>query len=526
MYSYKKSWLAGVVVAIMLWTLGTASCTNTTKGSDSSVSNSAPGGHSEPSKSISEMLADISKDVGQVRISKEGSGDRQVCVFEERHNSVAAQIEIALMLLRLHDRYGLRDIALEGLTKDREFPSIKWFRDMGGPDDSELRNQIAVGLLRQGEIGAVELIALAFPNVVVHAADDPTAYLVELTKKAGIASTAYFYKIGFKSVRPEHHQHIQQLSQQKKIRELVEYVISLDAWAKERDARMKKETGSSIEQTLATLQEIENRATVVGAEIGDDERSAMAEAKAFFAAAEKRTGTIVQATLEMKKAMPLVAMNVGAAHTEGVRRMLDEAKATYGVLTPLSLAKDLKAGDLSYEAFNRKNKQQSVMWLGKGLGSMLDGRHKYRPNVGMKWFQGESQLRFVTALLARASGQSNFPDAALRQKVDRLEDVKVSWKTVKTQQNGDVDFTASVLGEKGWITVSTRCGIPKGAESFVILKGRTLEQLLNKDLDEVRKEAGERKEPEKGPVIEMVTPDVMAAYDKEPNALANISISG
>src|SRR5260370_37814511 len=104
------------------------------------------------------MLADVSMGVGQVRNSKEGSGERQICVLEERHTSVAGQIEIALMLLRLHDRYGLRDLALEGLTKDKQFPSTKWFRDMGGPDDSELRNQIAVGLLRQGEISAVELI--------------------------------------------------------------------------------------------------------------------------------------------------------------------------------------------------------------------------------------------------------------------------------------------------------------------------------------------------------------------------------
>src|SRR5260370_11477508 len=104
------------------------------------------------------MLADVSRGVGKVLNSMEGSGDRQVCVLEEKHTSVAGQIEIALMLLRLHDRYGLRDIALEGLTKDREFPSIKWFRDMGGPDDEELRNQVAVGLLRQGEISAVELI--------------------------------------------------------------------------------------------------------------------------------------------------------------------------------------------------------------------------------------------------------------------------------------------------------------------------------------------------------------------------------
>jgi hypothetical protein len=430
------------------------------------------------------------------------------------------------MLLRLHDRYGLRDIALEGLTKDKQFPSTKWFRGMGGPDDDELRNHVAIGLLRQGEISAVEFMALAFPDVVVHAADDPDAYRVELTKKAGIAATAYLYKIGLKSVRPEHYEHIQQMSQQKKIGELVEYVISLDAWAKERHGQMKKDTGASIEQTLRELQETETRATAAGAEISAEERSAMSEARDFFNAAEKRSGTIVQTTLQMESAAPLVAMNIGAAHTEGARRMLDEAKATYGVLTPLSLAKNLKAGDLSYETFQRKNKNLSAAFAGKGLGSLLDGRRKPPPVLGTKWLQGESQLRYTTALMARGAGDPNFPDTNIRKKVDGLDQVKVNWETVRKEPNGDVIFRASVLGENGWNAVWTRCGIPKGMALVGKRKGRTLEQLLVENLEEVRREQGERTEPKQAPVIEPVTPDVLAAYAKEPNALTNILISG
>jgi hypothetical protein len=251
----------------------------------------------------------------------------------------------------------------------------------------------------------------------------------------------------------------------------------------------------------------------------------MQEAKAFFEAAEKRTGTMVQTALSIEKNASIVAMNIGAAHTERVKRMLNESKTSYGVLTPLSLAKNLNAGDLGYEAFQRKNNYLSVAWKNKGLGSLIDGRRKSPPVVGKQWPRSESQLRYATALMARGGGGANFPDDNLRSKLDALDYVKVQWSTVKRQPNGDVDFLASVLGEKGWTNIWTRCGIPKEMQGYSKRKGPTLEQLLLDNLNEVRKEDGERREPEMSPVIEIVTPDVMSAHAKVPGALANIRIS-
>lgn len=527
MNTYKKPWIAYLAVGVMLWAIATASCAKPPEVSGTSLTTDLGlTAASEPSAiRLQEMLADISTGVGKVSAIKEIPGGRHVCVLEEKHTSVAGQIETALMLLRLHDRYGLRRIALEGLTTDKEFPSTKWFRDMGGPDDEELRNQIAVGLLRQGEISAVELIALVFPDVVVHAADDPSDYAVEMTKKAGIAGMAYLYKIGFKSVRPEHHTRIRQL--QNNIGELIDYIISLDPWARERYERMKKpEAIGSIEQLLHDLKEIEDRAKAVGAQIGSEERSAMSDARNFFEAADRRTRTMVLTAQEMKKTAPLIALNLGAAHTEGAKRMLDESKTSYGVLTPLSLANNLKAGDIGYDAFERKNKLLSVAWNNKGLGSLIDGRRKPSPVVGELWAQSEAQMRFATALIARGAGGPNFPDENLRNKINALEYVKVRWETVRKMPNGDVVFMASVSGKKGQVNVWAKCGIPRAMEMFTNRKGPTLEQLLIHNLDAVRKETGERVEPKEQVVIETVTPDVMAAYAKEPEALVKIRISG
>ena len=516
MLAYKRSLFVLVAVAVMLWTIGTASCTNSTKGSDTNPVASA---------AFSAMLTDVSREVGQVTVA-EGSGDHQICILEERHTSIPGQFEIALMLLRLHDKYGLRDIALEGLTKDKQFPSIKWFRDMGGPEDDELKNQILVGLLREGEISAVELIAMAFPDVVVHAADDPKAYPVEFTKAAATGSVAYLYKIALKSVRPEHYPRLQQLDREKKHRELVEYVMSLDPWVKERYEQLNKDTSRSIEETQHILQEIEKRAVSTGAQISDAERTSMSEARAFFGAAGTRTKTMVDTTLEIGSRTPLIAMNVGAAHTDEIVRSLRGTKATFGVLKPLSLAQNSEAAELSFEAFERKNKYLSVSFSGKGLGSFLDGRRKPPPAGDKKHIQSATELRYITAVMVRGSNGPGFPGPELKNKINGVENVKVDWKTVRKEPNGVVSFTTSVLGEKGWTNLAVRAGMPKGILTYERQRGKKLEQLLKEIHNEVSKEKGERKEPEKAPVVEFVTPDVSAAFAKTPPALANVLISG
>lgn len=522
MLAYRRSLFVLVVVAVMLWTIGTSSCTNSTKGSDT---NPIASDASESSKSFSAMLSDVSREVGQVTVA-EGSGDHQICILEERHTSIPGQFEIALMLLRLHDKYGLRDIALEGLTKDKQFPSVGWFREMGGPEDDELKNQILVGLLREGEIGAVELIAMAFPDVEVHAVDDPNAYRVEFTTKAATGSAAYLYKIALKSVRPEHYARLQQLDREKKHRELVEYVMSLDPWVKEQYDQLNKDTSRSIEETQHLLQEIEQRASSAGAQISDAERASMSEAKAFFGAAGTRTKTMVDTTFEIGRTTPLIAMNVGAAHTPEIVRMLREAKSTFGVLKPVALAQGSKAAELTFEAFERKNKYRSVSFSGKGLGSFLDGRRKSPPTAGEVHVQSATQVRYLTTLMVRGSNGPDFPTSELKNKINKLENVKVDWNTVRKEPNGDISFTLSVLGEKGWTNLAARAGMPKGIPVFNKLKGKKLEELLQEGHDEVSREAGERKEPEKAPVTEFVTPDVSAAFAKTPQALANVLISG
>lgn len=470
------------------------------------------------------MLAEISQGAGQISEIKGETGERGVCIFEEQHNSVAGQLEIALMLLRLHEHHGLRHLAIEGFLKGQEFPSRQWFREMGDAEDEGLRNEIAVGLLRDGEISAVELIALVFPDVVVHAADDPAAYGVELTKRARMAGTLYLYQIGLKSARPEHYPSLQHLDQQKNFSELVEYVTTLDPWVKEHHEQMTRGAPiNSTRQTLQQLEEIEERAKAVGAEIGPAEQSAMAEAKAFFKAAEQRSLTMAQTALSLDQKLPLVVINVGAAHTESIKRVLQEAQATYTVISPLTLIQNQTAGDLSEEAFDRKGKQLSVSLTGKGLGSLLDGRKKPATIIGMDWLKGLAQCRFATALIVMKAQDAGFPSTELKRKLDALNQLRIKWESLKIV-GGDVLFATSVRGQSGWTALQARAGLTKNLPAT--FKNRTLEELLIESLIAVRKSAGERKEPAKGTTREIVTLDIMAVYDKAPQALAHARLAG
>jgi hypothetical protein len=128
-------------------------------------------------------------------------------------------------------------------------------------------------------------------------------------------------------------------------------------------------------------------------------------------------------------------------------------------------------------------------------------------------------------IIARGAARPDFLDSALKKEIDALDHVKVRWETVKKQENGDVTFQASVSGERGSTDIWVRCGIPKEAAAAPGKhKGRTLEEMLLEALDKVKKESGEKKEPEKGPVREVVTQDVLAVYSKEPQALDSVTI--
>ena len=91
----------------------------------------------------------VSKDVAEV--GKCGKGDKgaPILILEENHASRAGEVEVAILLLRLHSQYGLKDIALEGYLKGRPaIDSSYWEKASRG--DSAARPLLCPGAVPEG----------------------------------------------------------------------------------------------------------------------------------------------------------------------------------------------------------------------------------------------------------------------------------------------------------------------------------------------------------------------------------------
>src|SRR5262245_61893280 len=77
---------------------------------------------------------DIAQGIGEVRKVNTSGQQGNIFIFEEYHNSRVGQLQIATMLLRLHDRYRLKRIGLEGALQSPRPLDGAWFHNAGGPE--------------------------------------------------------------------------------------------------------------------------------------------------------------------------------------------------------------------------------------------------------------------------------------------------------------------------------------------------------------------------------------------------------
>src|SRR5437868_12022464 len=94
-----------VLLAVMLM----GGCANEKRENTAVASATSP----QAGPPIGEVARAISKDVGAVVTTNDG-GYPRIVVFDETHASRIGQVEIATMLVRLHDNYRMTRIALEG----------------------------------------------------------------------------------------------------------------------------------------------------------------------------------------------------------------------------------------------------------------------------------------------------------------------------------------------------------------------------------------------------------------------------
>jgi len=380
----------------------------------------------------------VAKDVGKVVAAGEGSKPLSVVVLEEMHTSPVGQMEIALMLLRLQKQYGLQLISLEGaMAYNRSLP-VEWF--VNSSDNAETkraRQAVALRMLRDGEIGAAEFIALVRPQVQVRGNELESEYAVNPPKFD--PTSDQLLRIAQHLLTTSQIQQVNELARAKRIEEARKILFTSNPWLKERFEKLSTQNAISSEELVAVIEDIRTKTAELGIETSRESESQLNQMEQFFCVASKRSQTMVSQTLAMvnQRGVALVALNVGAAHTPKVVELLKAAGASYVVVSPLALATGSKAGDLTLAAYRRKQDLGSVDETGL-LGAILDGRKKLPVVLAERWYKSKSEIYTATRIIADAATRGGVPlKDDVKEQLQHFPSIKIDFDSIRVIDRGN-----------------------------------------------------------------------------------------
>jgi hypothetical protein len=317
-----------------------------------------------------------------------GRPGRQVIVMEERHDSRAVQVEIAIMLERLYRDHGLRDLALEGAVVENGDPTPGRFYKL---PDACTRTEVALDLLRQGEVSGAEFMAMVHPDFHLHAIELKSQYSVSESSAAQQAVFTYLNALAKASLTAGQNQRLTHL---------------FHLFAPADGSTPPAETMPRIIDGLVAL------AQELNLNMGSAAQ-AIQEDRAFWIVTARRSVTMVGKTVAALSHIPrgLIVLDIGAAHTRGVLSVLRRRSVSAAVLSPLSLSPNQRHGDFTQAEYNRKQERRLVGPHGT-LGALLEKRHNSPPIFGYPPFDEEAQIMVAVIQAAKAGGGPNWPPNA------------------------------------------------------------------------------------------------------------------
>ena len=215
---------------------------------------------------ISQIAKDVTKNVGKVgRIYTTGKKG-PVFVFEEFHTSRVGQLQAAIMLVRLHDKYGLKIIGLEGAIKSPNYLDTGWFHSIGGEKEESTKQDVAVRMLAEGEISQAEFMALAFPDVKVYGIESGSEYEVKLDVKDS-PQLKYLFEIAKQKLTQSQINQANSLANKGKIDQALEYIMSRDPWVNKMYKTISKPSDTSTEAMVNQIREIQDKASSMGVSV-------------------------------------------------------------------------------------------------------------------------------------------------------------------------------------------------------------------------------------------------------------------
>ncbi|HSK73252.1 MAG TPA: hypothetical protein VK892_16250 [Pyrinomonadaceae bacterium] len=330
----------------------------------------------------------MSDGVGTVTQFSTDANGVPVIALDERHNSRVGQLQHAITLVRLYDKFGLKDIVLEGYLKESSKFNTDWFTKAVAGKTPEARAKVAVQFLKHGDISAAEFMKLVYPDITLHAAEASETYHVE--------PPANFAVIDY-----------------------LQAIVKVDpAWAVEKSKpyqSLESFQALSGDEKLGRAKEIKQYVEDNSISVSPKIRQSMQQYITFM---EKRMASniTINDTVKMvssSSSPKVIAINIGEDHTHNMCQLLKQANHPYAVVTPRYGSPNKEHGNLTDTMYDRKNKKLPV--FSQGLSALIlqevSGGKKPEPVLAEHWFEAEAEFHaYVTSLAEGVLGPPTPPD--------------------------------------------------------------------------------------------------------------------
>jgi hypothetical protein len=355
------------------------------------------------------------------RIIPPGKAGRTVVVLEERHDSLAVQLELAAVLVRLHAA-GLTDIVLEGYLKDDTSGaalkpvSRDWFRKAAGSLPADVQREAAARLLTEGEISAAEFFFLAYDDARLLPAETLEFRSADYSDKhsnavikaiAGIADAVVQEAAAAQKIDVTKYNQLAtgvqnatgDEARQKAVQALMNYIVTLDPWLKSAYGPLTH-PDPAAKATLTDQARLHRELIVQAKKRGVAADTALLEEAAKFYEQRAKTDEIMIAAT-VATGPRLVALNIGAGHTGNTVDLLKAKGLGVIVVTPLSLEDE--TGKLSNAQFEAKQRLRSVFDAGVIARALkaLSAKKKPELSITESWCQAKGELYLFISRLTR-----------------------------------------------------------------------------------------------------------------------------
>jgi hypothetical protein len=350
-------------------------------------------------------------------------------VFEEYHTSRVGQLQISVMLLRMHERYRLRLIGLEGAFQRPRPLDATWFHKVGGAATQQFREDTAVRMLAEGEISAAEFMAMAFSQVQVRGLEVEKEYAVQPDSK-GNPVAVYLLKIAEKKLTQADIRKINALINEKKEKEAFDYIKNADPWVR-RQFELFDQKSISIPELAQQVRQIQNEARKLGVQVEPEVREGLQNTLSFYKTATKRSDTMTSYLMNLlasSGAAP-VAMIIGAAHSKEVMDKLRKQDVSCALVRPIAFNPTF--ANLTIEEFERKNDLKWARIANGTLGRLLNNKRKPPSIIETPTAQSyASAYMAVTTLSEAARGGKRIPED-IQTQLSNLPQLRIDFKSIE-----------------------------------------------------------------------------------------------